>query len=97
MAEELKTNNMAYKMKGSPMLRNFGIGEKESPLKIAPLAALAIKAAIPAIIGAGTSVAISKSKQKEAKRKEDERKRKEALEGAAEGISGEIGGKSRLA
>jgi len=32
MAEELKTNNkfkiMAYKMKGSPMARNFGIGSR---------------------------------------------------------------------
>ena len=108
MAEELKTNNMPnfkkntspamkrtpYKMKGSPMQRNFGIGEKESPLKVAPVI---IAAGISSLIGAGTSAAIASSKAKAAKRKEDERKRKEALAGAAEGISGEVGSKSRLA
>jgi len=94
---------MAYKMKGSPMLRNFGVGEKESPMKIvwAPIIAAAAEAVVPALVtaavGAGTSVAVSKSKQKAAKKKEDERKRREALASAAEGISGEIGGKSRLA
>jgi len=86
-----------YKMKGSPMQRNFGIGEKESPLKIAPIIAAAIPYAVGAVISGGTAVAIASSKAKEAKRKEKERKRKEALEGAAEGIGGEIGGKSRLA
>ena len=77
-----------YKMKGSPMQRNFGIGEKESPLKIAPVI---VAAGISSLIGAGTSAAIASSKAKA------ERKRKEALAGAAEGMSGEIGGKSRLA
>ena len=39
-----------YKMKGSPMQRNFGIGEKESPLKIAPIIAAAIPYAVGAVI-----------------------------------------------
>ena len=91
MAEELKTNNMAYKMKGSPMLRNFGIGEKESPLKI-------WNVVIPAVISAATSIGIASSKSKQLKKKEEEEKRKQALNEAAEGIGGtDIGGKTKIA
>ena len=101
MAAELKTNNMAYEMKGSPMQRNFGVGEKESPLKVAP----ALAAALPYIYAAGASAvasagvgAVSASvKKKRLKREADEKKKQDALKDAAEGISNDMGGKkSRL-
>ena len=44
-----------YKMKGTPMQRNFGVGEKESPAKVVGLAAAAIGAGISAAIGGGVS------------------------------------------
>ena len=59
---------MAYKMKGSPMLRNFGVGEKESPMKVLdPLTLTLIGAGASALIGGGTSVAIAASKKKTTK------------------------------
>ena len=85
-----------FKLKGSPMQRNFGIGEKESPLKLEPLTTALIGAGVSALIGGGVSVGIASSKAKQEKRKKKEEKAQLALKEAEEGISEEIEGKTDL-
>jgi len=91
-----------FKMKGSPMQRNFGIGEKESPLNLAAWVVPALTKAIPYAVGAAvtgaTSAGVAVAKGKEQKRKEDEEKKQLALKEAAEGIGGtDISGKTKIA
>ena len=52
-----------YKMKGSPMQRNFGIGEKESPAKLGTLATIAVGAGISSAIGGGVSAKLAAEKK----------------------------------
>ena len=65
-------------MKGSPMQRNFGVGEKESPVKIvwAPIIASAVATGISAAYSANSS-ANQATKDKAAARKSEELKKSE--------------------
>jgi len=85
-----------FKLKGSPMQRNFGIGEKESPLNLTGIETALIGAGVSALIGGGVSVGIASSKAKQERRKKKEEKAQLALKEAEEGISEEIEGKTDL-
>jgi len=85
-----------YTMKGSPMQRNFGVGEKESPAKLVGLAAAAIGAGISAAIGGGVSVGLSKSKEASDKKKAAELNRTTALNEASDSITNVGEKKDRL-
>ena len=88
-----------YKMKGTPMQRNFGVGEKESPLKVLPLVALkaaAIGAGISAAIGGGVSVKLASDKADADKKKQAELERTEALNEASDAITNTGKEKDRL-
>ena len=82
---------MAYKMKGSPMQRNFGVGEKESPMKVAWVVPV-----VTAAVSAATSIKLAKDAQAAKKKKEDEQKKQDALAEASQAIGKEKGGKTRL-
>tara|TARA_R100000544_G_scaffold27708_1_gene14460 strand:+ start:206 stop:481 length:276 start_codon:yes stop_codon:yes gene_type:complete len=85
-----------YKMKGTPMQRNFGVGEKESPAKVVGLAAAAIGAGISAAIGGGVSYKLSKDKEAADKKKQAELDRIAALDEASEAITNTGKEKDRL-
>jgi len=75
-----------YKMKGSPMQRNFGVGEKESPAKVVITTAALIGAGITAAIGAGTSAKLAADKKADAKRDAASAKREASLNEASDAI-----------
>ena len=70
-------------------------------MKIAPWLIAAATKAVPYVAGAvvsgATSAAVASAKSKEAKRKAAEEKKQLALKEAAEGISTDIEGKTKLA
>ena len=90
-----------YKMKGSPMQRNFGIGEKETPLKVLPVVAAAVSpwlvAGVTAAVGAGTSAKLAADKKVADDKRIAQEKRELALEEASDAITNEGKDKDRLA
>ena len=89
-----------YKMKGSPMQRNFGIGEKETPLKVLPVIAAAspwVVAGVTAAVGAGTSAKLAADKKVADDKRIAEQKRELALKEASDSITNKGKDKDRLA
>ena len=93
-----------YKMKGTPMQRNFGIGEKESPLKVLPIVAPVAAAVSPwlvagatAAVGAGTSAKLAADKKVADDKRIAEQKRELALKEASDSITNKGKDKDRLA
>tara|TARA_R110000772_G_scaffold6088_1_gene21450 strand:- start:392 stop:688 length:297 start_codon:yes stop_codon:yes gene_type:complete len=93
-----------YKMKGSPMQRNFGIGEKETPLKVLPVVAPVAAAVSPwlvagatAAVGAGTSAKLAADKKVADDKRIAEQKREQALKEASDSITNKGKDKDRLA
>ena len=90
-----------YKMKGTPMQRNFGIGEKESPLKVLPVIAAAVSpwlvAGATAAVGAGASAKLAADKKVADDKRIAQQKRELALKEAADGVANEGKNKDRLA
>ena len=86
------------------MQRNFGIGEKETPLKVLPVVAPVAAAVSPwlvagatAAVGAGTSAKLAADKKVADDKRIAQEKRKQALKEGADGIANEGKNKDRLA
>ena len=85
-----------YKMKGSPMQRNFGIGEKESPAKLGTLATIAVGAGISSLIGGGVSAKLAADKKVADDKRIAQEKRELAIKEAADGVTNEGKDKDKL-
>ena len=95
---ELKQNNMGtpFKMKGSPMQRNFGIG---SPMKeLGTLAIIGLSALASGIVGGASTAVSSSAKAKKKKKLLAEQKASDALLSSQEGITESVdkSGKTNL-